>query len=1808
MKPSHSRTLVLAMGVLLTALGTLTVRAQTKPIVRGWPTGDYAWQGSTVLVQFDRSMDVASVEAAFSIEPETQGAFVWFQEDRELQYRPFEPLEAETRYRVTIDAGIRDARGQVVLYRPYSWTFSTSQASTQVRFAYGVPVQVVTPSGGRGAPIQPGYPRITLDFALYSLDLPTFADRYTTLQPYSDNKIDLTGLTLVTSWSAHIDATEKVGEVALPPGTAPGLYVLDARGKLVGDAQTLLVYSDYALVAKRGRGEHTVWVTTVPGGVPVAGATVNLIDEAGTGIAAALSNDNGIALFDEGPDAAFVTAGIVGKGGRVHTALVGLDNYWCSDYSYCGGWWNGRNMVLNPPEYNGHVHTDRPIYRPGQTVYYKATLRHIEHDGYSVIDAALPLTVTIKDKGNNVVYRDNYTADDFGSIAPEDGFRLGDDVALGDWRIEVGVGAQTFSTSFQVEEYVKPDYEVTVETDSPFYVIGETADVSVQGDYYFGQPAAGAEVVLRVFRGYYYYGRGGNQVGEYNGTLDDEGSWSTRIPLPTSASYTEMYYFEAEVTDASRRPVVNETSAPVHPAAFKLALRNQRYGVEVGQPIVLTASTMGHDGQPVVGREVAVEARQYQRGGYVVIYQETVTSGDDGTATVRVPGLTEGWYQITATAADDMGHRVTAYSYAWLWSRYRPWYWWGGLEINADRDSYAPGDTAQLLIKSQVNTTALITLERDEVYDEIVVEVNGATTVEVPIKPEYAPNVWAKVQLWQPLDLDQNRAEGQLLTAQTNLVVPAVDQHLTVAITPDADIHEPGEEATFTVEVTDADGNPVEAQLSFALVDKAVLALAADRSGDIFDAFWGVRSPTISTHDSLRPSQWYAFQEGDARGGRPPGGPEPSPTGTPADKSDEQASEASPRRYFPDTAYWKADIVTDRAGKAEVKLTLPDNLTTWKAMVRAVTKATQAGQGSSEMIVTKAVIADPALPRFAVQGDQFALDVLGRNYAGGTLDAICTLDTPGLVQLDPGAKTLQLPFNETHFARWTVVASDLGENPVTARLTTAGGDDAIELPLEVQAFAVPDRYVVAGSTDNTATEPFEVPFNAVPESSTVEVRLSPGMALGILDGLEELVGYPYGCIEQTMSRMLPNAVVGRLILELDIRAPEITDELPEMMALGLQKIYGFQNSDGSWGWWRSDGNIYITAYVLHGLTMTQQAGYEVDPNVLERAFTWLAAKLPGEGDPRIRAYAAYVMAVADKGDAATAEALFAERGKLDAFSLAALAVTLDIVGRNDLSDAGLDELVAMAAETPTTASWPMDVPYNRWSYYYWRSMASTEKNTAMALEALAVLRPESPLAPKAARWLLEHRWGRGWRSTQATAFAVLGLTDYIVTSGELWAEYDWQVRLDDDPQPIAEGKVDAANVTKRIPPIVLTGAQLSAGSHELILAKQGEGTLFYTIVARMALYYDGFEPTQAEGYGLKLTRDYIPIEGRSDYGGWKIGDVINVRLTIETTDELHYAIIEDMLPAGLEALNERLETESSRVPGTRPPWRWWGYERKEVHDERVTFFDTYLYPGKHTFEYAARAVTPGVFSARPAEAYAMYRPEVWGRSASDQVTIDVERIVERPPLAGDFNRDCRLTAFDASLVAADWPGGRGRDVNGDGRVNVADIATAGGRTGLACGDNVPLPPGRAGEMALSLKAPDEIRAGESFDLEVLLDGQGNVGAYEVTLTLPEGVFEVLGATAGDLLPGTYTLGPVVAGNTVRFGGYALEGARAGGETVVARLKLRAREAGDAEIAVGGAQIVTDEGGEYRVTADGTAVSPEPWTPRGRIYLPQVTRS
>jgi uncharacterized protein YfaS (alpha-2-macroglobulin family) len=1684
-------------------------------------------------------------------------------------------------------------------------------------------VQIVDPSGLNRMPIWPGTGATTVNFALYPLTPTDFVKRMASYKPYSNLVVETAGLTAAVTWQQTFPAGDWYTPqyATFPANVTSGLYVIKADGVYNGGGNAgsdadYVVVTRHVLTLKKGAGGQVVaWAANLQGQSAGAGLTVTLYDKEGTALTSTATDSNGVARLT-------VTNGtplMAIAQGNGETTVAGLNGHWASDGSYW--WWEGGAVATN--DQSIYLYTDRPIYRPNQTIYYQAFLRKRELNGYAQLAASTPISLTLRDARNNIVATQPATLDEFGALSGQ--FIIGDAPPLGWWTLTLAVNGQTQSQRLRVEEYRKPEYQVTVSSNSDHLIAGDNAQITVAADYYFGQPVANAAVKLKIFRytlpryGWYWWydsipaPYNTTPIAELTGVTGADGKWTTSYPPEATDQFDAVYTFEAEVTDARNLAVMGSKQVQVHWNDFAMSITPAKWGYATNEAVQLDIATRTQDGAPASGKNVTVRIiRDYwdQTPESDAVPPQSGTTDAQGKLQLSFTGVPQGWYRIEATSTDARGRKVLAVNYLWVFDpAANSWYYFNDndLSILADKESYAPGDTAQLLIQSKVTGLALLTLERDGVYREQLVQIAGpVTTVNVPIDEQLSPNVTARLHLFKKGGTGEweTRREGRLLMAKTELVVPAKGKKLTVTINGDAAKYRPGDTATLTLQVKDSVGHPVRARVGLALVDEAIYALQADLSGDLFDTFWGRRSSTVATYDSLVRQPW------GYNGALPPQTEMPDPEGTPTvDEiaTPRDANNTQVRRRFEDTAYWNAAITTAANGQATLTIKLPDNLTTWRIIAKAIAVDANVGAAQSSLLVTQEIIARPALPRFGVVGDRFQVGVVAQNFAGAPTTGSAGMKADALVLLDGGDKAVNLPNGGSGAVNWTAVAATSGTGLVTSSLQTSAGGDIVELPFPVKPFAVPERWLAAGQANLSATESFTLPLNAVTEQTKLEVRLSPSLALGVLDGLEELIDYPYGCVEQTMSRLLPSAVAAKAYADLGLPNPKAAD-LPKIVSQGLQKVYGFQHNDGSWGWfYDDDGGAFLTAYVLFGLISVQDAGYTIDSAVVSRGFGYLDGALPA-ASVGVRAFAQYVKALAGRGDLAATQALLNQSSAMDASQIAALALALHANGDGNKADQVIDTLLTRAQETATTVYWPLTG--DQWDWRHWQTMASDEKNTALAVRALAVLRPADPKLPKAVRWLLENRQGAGWGNTQATAFAVLGLVDVIKATGELQSNYSYTVKL--NGQAIANGTVTPQNATQPIPPITLTGAQLSAGDNRLQIERgAGAGSLYYTTVLNQNLYYDGFTPVSSVDQGLALTRSYKLVEGASrNDGAYNLGDLVEVTLKVKNSQELWYVLITDPIPAGFEVVEERMNPISWGGYFESFFWREWGYNQKEARDDRVEFFVTRLWKGEHSYTYLMRATAAGDFSVLPGTASPMYKEAVWGRSGSQRVLVAPERLATLPALAGDFDRSCQITAFDAQLTAAAWRTNSSRhDLNRDGKVDLTDVAAVGSWQGAVCGAQRSLPGNGNGAANFTVTMPDSnLWVGDEVPVAITLgavqsaDNRATVpGGFTLLLNLDRLAFQRLevNPALGKVIP----LRPQAQGQTLALGLYGLPANLPAG-TQLATLVLRGSSVGGATLHVAEANAVDSAGRVITATATGSGAV----TVDGRqFWLPVVKR-
>jgi len=465
-----------------------------------------------------------------------------------------------------------------------------------------------------------------------------------------------------------------------------------------------------------------------------------------------------------------------------------------------------------------------------------------------------------------------------------------------------------------------------------------------------------------------------------------------------------------------------------------------------------------------------------------------------------------------------------------------------------------------------------------------------------------------------------------------------------------------------------------------------------------------------------------------------------------------------------------------------------------------------------------------------------------------------------------------------------------------------------------------------------------------------------------------------------MSRVLPNAVVGRAFYQLGVGNPTLQADLPPKINAGIQRLYGFQHNDGGWGWWYDDDtHDYQTAWVVFGLAMTKEAGYEVDPEVIKRGAEWLEANLGGM-DPRTRAYALYTLAIAGYGDLQATQTLAKNVDKLDAFSQAALALALHELGADDEARPIIDVLAQSAVVVDGKVYWP-NAPDD--GYYYEKTMASTTRSTALVLSAFAHIAPNHKLEPGIVRWLMGERRQQGWGSTNETSFAILALTDHLLAVEAATTGTNYSVDL--NGQVIAQGNLGRG---EPFASVVITAGQMTRGVNYVQLGQSGQGYLYYLINRRVYLP----QAEIAAAGKVKVTRVYLDPKTDRPIEIVQPGQLVKVSLRVTLPEDGFYIIVEDNLPGGLEALNEKLNTtshEASAVENVRHYWREYGYNYKEVRGERVNFFITEMGKGTRTFTYLARATHAGRYVAMPVEVSAMYDATVWGRSASASFVLNL---------------------------------------------------------------------------------------------------------------------------------------------------------------------------------------------------------------------------
>lgn len=1587
--------------------------------------------GSELRLEFSAPVDQESLRQHLVIEPKPEQLWIYWDSERSA-YVNFSSL-AGTDYTVTIGADLKDTSGQR-LGEPAAIAFSTGDYPPSFMLVDSWYPWAFGPSDTPRAFAT--YRNVSrLDFALYSLSQDTFVrlngDDWQFRSNFAPQRSDL-----LRTWTveAAVEANRwGRAETELSDGGGPlplGLYYLLVTAPEFPRPQPwemqrqVIIVSSHNITMKTALDQGFAWITGWQDGEPRAAVPVRFLDAKGREAAAGVTDEAGVylgSLAEQEPwQPYFAFAGAEGSdvfGLAMSQWAYGI-NPWKYDIVLSGGY---------PTPYAVYLYTDRDIYRPGQTVYFKGIIRAENDARYSLPRNLPPMEVTVTDARGQEIMRREVVLNDMGTFSGS--LTLAAGAPLGYYNLWLPVDPNTgygVGASFQVAEYRRPEFQVAVEWDREEYLQGDTATVSLSSSYYFGGPVANARVRWTVLtqdlffsyqgEGYYdfndydymrerrYFGPYGEMLLEGEGTTDAQGRFTFRVPVDIAKrNLSQSYTVEVVVTDVNDQEVSGRSWAAVHKGQYYIGLRPLSYVTQAGAEATIEAITVDSDSNFVPRRQLQVTFYEHRwfnvqekvDGSFVwktteenvEVGRETIATGADGKALVSFVPENPGTYKVVATSTDDAGNEVRSSTYLWVsGSGYVAWAMPDDytIQLIPDKKTYNPGDVARILIPSpyQGQVKALFTTERGRVLGYRVMDVESSTeVVEVPITEEHAPNIYFVALLMRGADEEASLPPFQIGYAQAEVNSDAL--RLSLRLEADRSEHyEPGDTATFSITATDSEGNPVQAEMSLSLVDKSVMALAQQSRPSIFSHFYSKRSLGVMTAVTLSVSAERLRStmppEGKGGGGGDGGG--------------------VVREDFPETAYWEPALRTDREGRATVSVVLPDNLTTWNLRAAAITADTLVAEDGIDIISTKDLLLRPVLPRFLVRGDTALVGAIVHNNSGAALTVEVTCEAAGLVgELAPVRVTVAPGGRER--VSWEVTAEAAGQAVITMSGAAGELSDAVRYTVPIYNMTTAETVAASGQVGpgETRTEAVAAPERY--QEGELAVHVEASLAAGMIPGLEYLRHYPYECIEQTLSRFLPNIVTARAMSELGIEDTSLTRGLAEQVSVGLQRIYTNQHDDGGWGWWYRDASDpYLSAYVVFGLSQAQAAGYTVDGSSLDRGIMFLQEALQMRAataeqrerlTPDTRAYIAYVLTEAGRGDLGTTVSLFERRSGLSNRGRAYLAMALAILDPEERGrpEALATELREAAITTATTAHWE-DAPD-------WRTMGTNTVTTAAAVQALSRVAPDSAVLPGAVRWLMAHRADGYWRSTYETASTILALTDYLVASGELQGNYAWSVAVNGEEE--GSGRYGADNLTERQTLAIELERLLRQGSNSVTLergpAEPGgpdTGTMYYSLALR---YFPPAEELRPVNAGIIVAREYrAAADPETRVEGAAVNDMVQVKLTIVAPNDLHHVVVEDPLPAGCEGVDTSLKTTT--VVGVQPettandePWGWWWFSHSEVRDDKVVLFATYLPKGTYEYTYYVRASVPGEYNVRPVLAYQMYFPEVYGHSEGRRFSV-----------------------------------------------------------------------------------------------------------------------------------------------------------------------------------------------------------------------------
>lgn len=1388
-------------------------------------------------------------------------------------------------------------------------------------------------------------------------------------------------------------------ENALPAGT----YVLEitgknAAGKVTGN-RALVTFTEYSAVQKQFGDTVVLRVMNIGDGRSVPGVKIRAVTKKNEFIAEAVTDAQGTVSF--------VRSVLFPKDDTIGAELFLMDTpdgpmmqrartdkYDRSGYS--GGVQGDDREV----EYRVAVAADRPLYRPGQILKFKAFAREAGPRGELRIPRVRNVTWQITNNEDEQIAEGKAKLDAYGGFDSE--WKVPPTAQVGEYGIKVTLQDATGEERINVQEFRPPPFNVAVED---LKLTGAEAGIRVSSSYFHGAANIGATVKWKAIWTAKYSGDPGivvtdvpriataqltrQAVATGEGVLDGKGVLEVRSTPPFNDGIARGWYdieWTAEITAPDAQTITEGAefsffSVPTQP---QLTLE-QVVSTDPKAPFVISieADAYGPDGKAVPNVELSVDIYlvstktvKEQISENVFRFRNSTTFEKHEGFTARTPYKQNtkvpntGAYLVTVRDAKNAAAPVVA-NRVYVAGE-------GDAEFpivdeqsigithpreNAPDDAgkaYLPGETAVLSVQAPFAGIAWVSIEAKDIIDTFVVPLDGnAGRIEVPIKPEYAPNAFAAVYLLSPGG--DNRLPAERF-GSVELEVRRPDQELLVLPVLSSKQVRPKDQIAGFIQVS-SEGRPIhDADLTVYAVDESILDAGDWHEPQLRQAMHPHRAWQVSTHLglerlSLAVDAGKLYQKGFIIGAG----------------EYKAASMEAPikdlRTNFPPLAYWKAGLRSDKEGKVPFSFPAPDALTKYRVIALAQTKQSQFGTGSDWVEISKPVQIEPALPRFLRSGDEVELRAIVRQKTQDALPVTVQCTTNLDLDSTP-SQTQTVQRNVPAIFRFRAKVGD----PAMARIqfsTDAGPGDAVELTLPVHPPTLLRKETVFGKlADMQGKVPKE--WNAATGKAAMSVSTSPWLPK--LSGIPMLLEYPHGCLEQITSRVLAYTALGDLINYLP-QAAEQSAAYRKRIEAGIERMASSLTDDGYLPYW--PGGEAAGLPTVAGFWAARSAklqGFDVSDRLLDglgeavNAIATNEKQLQHEESDYVRAFA--LMVLAERGDAAALgpviREMYLRREKLDDEPRALLAIAMH-------------RLNIMATEKKQLLR-EIDHPVKERAFDP-DTFSSTVRTDAIRALAFATINAEGvgqktlgPFRQRVSEWLDSAQT----LSTQENFWLLLAFkTMHVPAAGRA---VDFR-KAQPNPSAISQNGASALWSDLDVRKV-----------QEFAVRLEGSEALTCQVAAE---YRTDSPITERNDRGFRVERVVKNLTDKARTGEaqspFRLGDQLLITYRLVSPKLHHYVALDSELPGGLETVNPNIASiaRTYSVPQEKDTAQL-SLSFSELRDRTTCLYFDRVAPGVASYSVLARATSAGVFHWPATQVTPMYDSRFSGLSPSSLCYVVAE--------------------------------------------------------------------------------------------------------------------------------------------------------------------------------------------------------------------------